>query len=191
MKKVLFIEDRPNRQKQYFSKKINALKQISCVDIKEFNEGAEIIENINLGSSTNLEVYNLFIFHRSAFSQKGLNTLNNYCKKNNKELVFFSGGISQTTFTALPFVLLNINSKEFYTDKLLNFLEKYCNNESKHILQLYYGDNWELPLLLRYRQLIGLSDENFEKDIENIEDIIGKDNLINIDNKINKIIETI
>ena len=55
-------------------------------------------------------------------------------------------------------------------------VNKVYKGKVKSILELVYGVNWKLPILLRYRQLILNNNTNrrIEEEIDDIESIIGK-----------------
>jgi hypothetical protein len=117
--------------------------------------------------------------------------------------VFFSGGISSVLIQNIDKnYLLTINSKDFYSENLHEFLK---NNE-KNLMILAFGRNWELNLMFRLAEKLSNynSDEIFE--FQEISDItswekkmffdgysddrmLNKEDIIKKINEINKKIE--
>ena len=187
MKKILLLEDRPGRQMQYLDpEKIKKLKTTKDLKILLGNDCRYMIDKLNHADDSELYDFTLIIIHRSALSNVGIDTVTNHCKVNNKYLVFFSGGISQSLFSSQSFQYLLLNSKDFYQSNMFNFLDKFIKGEIEHITELIYGNNWKLNLMLNYRQLLlkgelGRTEEEFK---ENIEKLIGKLPLEELNKKI-------
>ena len=100
MKKILLLEDRPGRQMQYLDpEKIKKLKTTKDLKILLGNDCRYMIDKLNHADDSELNDFTLIIIHRSALSNVGIDTVTNHCKVNNKYLVFFSGGISQSLFS--------------------------------------------------------------------------------------------
>lgn len=145
MRKVIIIDDRVERQKQYLSDK--DLQSLSAMD------GVTLSYQI----SRDLESYagyDLLAFHRSALVERNmLSAVIDYCKRNGKYLVTFSGGINNNNFYTNHYI--ELNSKTFYRmDRLTAFLQDFCQeNGDVHILRLVYGDNWLMPFMVKYNHL--------------------------------------
>ena len=183
---ILLIEDRTERQNKFTLE----------VGI-EFNDYTDILDN-KIGqeydelfsefkdNQYNLEKYTTIITHRSAFSEQNseiLDKLKEYCKKEKKTLVFFSGGISTSVHLQNPFEFLLLNSKTFYSDNLKIFLEDYRENFKPNSLILEYGNYWTINLLLNRVEKINLfiSHNQNEKEIE-YEDFLDEVKIRDIEN---------
>lgn len=197
MKKIILIEDRLERQKQFMSEtQIKELSTLIELDLR--NLGRAIIEDINDSKiSLSLEESDLLIFHRSVLNNKGIQTLFDYCQKNKKDLILFSGGISQVTYNGEKFQFLVINSKNFYNDNLIQFINEYKKGEVQSLLQLIYGEKWKLAALLQYRHFKFIMDNELDfREQERIKanhldrcmDILNED-FGDLDKRINTIIE--
>jgi len=163
MKKILLVEDRPQRQQIFLEKQVIDLTNdilVNCAD----EAHRYLIEDIKT-ESIDWNQYSTIIIHRSGFSQEILDKLKEFCKENTIKLVFFSGGISSTFYMAQPYEFLQLNSKEFYTKNLKKFLETNKNN----LLQLAYGEKWEVNILLNKLEKINkfIEDNRIEGDGEN------------------------
>lgn len=151
MKKILLIEDRPKRQELFMADSNEGFEIEKYSDILDnmVGVGYDSIYHKLLDASYNIE-HSVIICHRSAFgdhNSKILDKLKEYCKKNSKKLVFFSGGIANTFYSSTPADFLLLNSKLFYSKNLELFLED-CKVNEPNILILGYGINWELNILL-------------------------------------------
>jgi len=197
MKKIILIEDRLERQKQFMSEtQIKELSTLIELDLKTL--GRAIIEDINDSKiSLSLEKSDLLIFHRSVLNNKGIQTLFDYCQKNKKDLILFSGGISQVTYNGEKFQFLVINSKDFYNDNLIKFLQEYKKGEIQSLLELIYGEKWKLTALLQYRHFKFIMDNELDvreqeriktNHLERYRNILNED-IEDINKRINSIIE--
>lgn len=163
--KILFLEDRPSRQKQFLPNKekdVEKLKSISEIFMPEAVECKEIIAQVNN------ELYQfddsdlqLIIVHKSALDTKGLTYLNKICKEKVIKLVCFSGGTSQVIFNNDDFDFLNLNSSDFYTERLIPFLEKVVAGEENNLLEIT-NTQWKLSYMLLARQI--MESINLEED---------------------------
>ncbi len=148
MKKVLLIEDRTERQLLFMNETKIDLNSYS--DILE-NVTAEKYEKLFAelkDGSFNFNNYRAIIVHKSAFSDDNkmiLHTIRSYCKEHEKPLILFSGGISANYYDKTEYEIMEINSKDFYSDNLKLFLD---NIEQMNLLILSYGANWKLNILL-------------------------------------------
>ena len=182
---ILLIEDRTERQNKFkleTDMEFNKYKDILDNKIgKEYEKlFAEFKDN-----NYNLEKYTTIITHRSAFLKQNseiLDRLKEYCKKEKKTLVFFSGGISNSIHLQNPFEFLLLNSKTFYSDNLKIFLEDYRNNSKSNILILEYGKYWSINLLLNKVEKINMFIANPQKKEEiQYEDFIDETNIRDIE----------
>jgi hypothetical protein len=157
MKAILLIEDRYQRQKVFF----NNYEDLN--EIEGLNNSIDNKKNQDLVSSFTkidecnrlLGDYHLIILHRSYIDNSKINTVEKYAKNNKKDLILFSGGIDQSNYSKEEeSQILLINSRDFYSDNLIPFLNGYISGDINNLLYLLYGDNWRLPYLLRYRQLL-------------------------------------
>jgi hypothetical protein len=177
MSQILLLDDRPGRQEQYLGSKMREkLKDLKELTTLLGEQCREMINKLNSKDDSNLEEFTLIIIHRSALSIDGINTVKEHCKKKKKNLVFFSGGISQSLYSSQDFQYMLLNSKDLYQPNLYNFLSKYVEGQVEHITELLYGDNWKLNLMLNYRQLLikGKLSRTEENVKENIEKLIEK-----------------
>ncbi|MCZ2100082.1 MAG: hypothetical protein LC107_00925 [Chitinophagales bacterium] len=157
---IILIEDRPTRQ-QIFTHdlKINLnnfplLKNVCGGD--EFHLSKEKISN----EISFFDDYNVIMIHRSALTPEERNSLIEYVNNKSKTLIFFSGGISSTLIQKIgKGQLLTINSKDFYSENLVLFLE----NSGKEILELAFGKHWELNLLIGANEKIAYYILNYTK----------------------------
>ena len=161
MKKVLIIDDRIERKKTHMS--ASALQKLSeCTNDSYLaivsGEGVKK-ESI----SKDFADYNLLAIHFSwANDNRLIKDIDDYAKSNNKLLIFFSGGIGQTLLLD-DFKRLSINSAEFYSDKLPDFIKVYATKEiDLPLLHFLYGNNKTLPLFMKYRQLVWQDSNNTE-----------------------------
>ncbi len=200
--KVLFLEDRPDRQKLFLPNKekdVIELSQISEINLPKENVCKEILEQINVGRFVPDEKLKLIIVHRSALKSSGISYLNGIGKNTKIKLIYFSGGISQTTYFNDSFEQININSSDFYSDLLIPFLKRFIEDENTNLLEVY-NKNWKLSYLLLYRQIksnleietddVGANSPKriFERRIKNLEKILGNELTNQIDLNIDNLI---
>jgi hypothetical protein len=165
MKKILLVEDRPQRQQNFLEKQVIDLTQMNDILVNCTDEvHRHLIEDIKT-ETIDWNQYSTIIIHRSGFSQEILDKLKEFCQTNSLKLVFFSGGISSTFYMVQPYEFLQLNSKELYTKNLKLFLETNENN----LLQLAYGEEWEVNILLNKLEKINkfIEDNKIEGDGEN------------------------
>jgi|SRR5690554_174200 len=199
IKNILLLEDRPGRQAQFLSKEqIHHLNNLDYLFIPKELECTDWLHDINSNDLHNLIKYDLVIIHKSSLKPTGLNNLREICKEKKIDLIFFSGGLNQIVFQTLEFQFLSINSSVLYTDRLIEFLKNYAIGTTNRLLELVYGQQWKLEVLLRYRQLqtryeAELNDEvKFE--LEDELSILGQTvptEIENLENEIEKIFVSI
>ena len=154
--KILFLEDRPSRQKQFLPNKekdVEKLHSLTDMFMPESNECLAIIDQINNRSYQFNNNLKLIIAHKSALKTTGLEYINQFCKRRKVDLVCFSGGISQLTYNHEDFEFVNINSTDLYTERLIPFLEDVTDNRNKTLLELT-SKNWQLSYLFLSRQIL-------------------------------------
>lgn len=144
MKRVILIEDRPTRQEKFTKhldqnlNEIVLLKNI-CGGVK-FDEYKEKISSNNL---SDFMEYDVIMIHRSALNQAERLYLIEFIKSQSKTVVFFSGGISSISLQEIgKGNILTINSKDFYSISLINYLF----SEPLNILELAFGSQWAVNL---------------------------------------------
>lgn len=143
MKQAVLIEDRRERQLRFSEKTDIELEKYGNSLVNLNGETfIELKERFESGEFP-LDEYSVIMTHRSAFDGNVLDGLKAYCKQHEKKLVFFSGGISQTVYLAEPFEFLLMNSKSFYSQNLVAFLESDFN-----LAILAYGKNWQVNTML-------------------------------------------
>jgi len=143
MKKIALIEDRYPRQNHFLDQNSIDLNEYEKV-LENFVEekASNLLEQIS-NDSFDLSNFEIIICHKSVENNTViLGNLKNYCKKNNKTLVLFSGGISVNYYDNSEFELLELNSKTFYSQNLVLFLEA-LKTGNEDILMLCYGEYWK------------------------------------------------
>lgn len=197
MRKILFLEDRPERQKIFLPKgeeDVNILRDIQAVFLPELEECKTTILKINSQEYLFNYDLSLIILHESSLTTQGLNYLNKICREKRIELILFSGGISQTAFNNEEYNILYVNSSDLYTDTLISFLKKYINDDTTHLLELI-NPNWRISYWFLLRQLLNTKEIEeksrnpdldriyvLEDKIENASKILHLDSLPNTDN---------
>ena len=163
MKKVIIIDDRPERRKLHLDeasiKELEKLRTSGCLTVSVA---------INGDFSDFFKEYDIIAVHRTYLANEGLyNSLLKYATSNKKPLIIFSGGISQNIIREQGNLLI-INAGDFYNAELPCFINNFCNNEScqSPLLQLLYGKAWRLTLLLQYRHLLWTYEDIDEIDDE-------------------------
>ncbi|MFC2073793.1 hypothetical protein ACFLR3_00935 [Campylobacterota bacterium] len=155
MKKILIVDDREERQYDDLSKvenfDINAYADI--IDNWVGLEHKKLFEHLTIEDFSELP-YTVIIVHQSVFENdfRKEMKLEKLCKKNNKDLVLFSGQISTISYKSDP-KILKLNSSVLYSKNLELFLKKSRSGEPK-IEILGYGENWELSLLINIKKAI-------------------------------------
>lgn len=190
--RILFLEDRPSRQLLFLPNKVEDVKVINSLEdvfMPESNECKSIIMQINQEEYEFDNSLELIIAHKSALETRGLNYINSFCKKGKVKLVCFSGGISQITYNNEEYEFLNMNSTDFYSERLIPFLKDAISGNSEILLELA-NKEWKLSYMLLARQIIGNlaieQDEdvksNLEVKLDKINSILNFDFTVNSDN---------
>lgn len=160
--KIILIEDRIVRKELFLDKseidlsKYTFLKEITPEEFKKLKS------SINNADNKFFDDYNLIITHKSAFTLNEQDILASI----GKAIIYFSGGISQSFYLENPLPCLHINSSDFYSTNLVDFLN-YINETSEiEMLILQFGTKWKLNLLLNTRdKLKQLLYKNLRKDL--------------------------
>ena len=154
MMKIAIIEDRIARLEQYTDFDLTKSKSVTIITGIEFDN---LIDSLKSNNTRKLDQYECIASHRSALSNEVRDTIKEYCRKNKKPLIFFSGGITSSVLKDLEFPFLHINSKEFYSDNLKLFIEACEEHNTVNLLMLQFGNKWKLSLLLNLRNNIAVS----------------------------------
>lgn len=154
MMKIAIIEDRIARLEQYTDFDLKKSKSVIIITGIEFDN---LIDSLKSNDTRKLDQYECIASHRSALSNEVRDTLKEYCRKNKKPLIFFSGGITSSVLKDVEFPFLHINSKEFYSENLKLFIEACEEHNTVNLLLLQFGKKWKLSLLLNLRNNIAVS----------------------------------
>lgn len=163
MKKIIIIDDRKERKKQFLKDDKDIEELSKYVDFKESfgNDSAEsILEEV--------KDYELIAIHRSWLLELGDNAekdLIDFVEDKKKYLVLFSGGIDQKLIQEN--FIARVNSADFYTKWLIEFSKRFNEDENMKspLAQLLYGESWKLLLWTDLRAIYWKyeDDLNFEK----------------------------
>ncbi len=161
MENVLLIEDRTYRQRNLLGTKLTELNNYNLLkNISGGEEFTHLKEQMLKKEYSIFDKYSTILFHRSAFDADVRNGIIEYLKNYNKKVVLFSGGITGAQLNKInssEFMLINVT--EFYSDNLLYFMENGADN----LLELAFGKNWEISILLDSIQKVTLYAKRFEK----------------------------
>lgn len=152
--KIAIIEDRIGRLEQYTDFELKKCKSVTIITGSEFDK---LIDSLKSNDTRTLDQYECIASHRSALSNEVRGTLKEYCRKNRKPLIFFSGGITSSVLKDVDFPFLHINSKEFYSENLKLFIEACEENNAVNLMVLQFGKKWKLSLLLNLRNNIAVA----------------------------------
>ncbi len=143
MKKIALIEDRYKRQQDFLEQTNINLEEYAEFLENFIEEKADTLLEQIRKDDFDLSDFEIIICHKSVQNNtKVLSNLRNYCKKNDKILVLFSGGISVNYYNNSEFELLELNSQVIYTQNLILFLEA-IKNDNEDIMMLCYGEHWK------------------------------------------------
>jgi hypothetical protein len=200
--KILFLEDRPDRQKLFLpngSKDVELIQEIKELKMPEVNECKYIFEQLNEGKYVFESSVKLVVAHRSSLNGNGISYLNENCKTNQMKVIYFSGGLNQTTYNNDGFEQINLNSSDFYSDLLIPFLNEFIQDTDKTVLEVF-NKNWKLSYMFLYQQLKANyeieTDDNgllspkqvLGNKIKQCENILGLDIVNDIEKNIEKLI---
>lgn len=154
MNEIILIEDRPGRQKQFLdNEQFDMLCKKSYLNMPQEEICRALINEVNSNNTSSLLRFSLVMIHRSSLNRNGLKAIEDLCNVQKIDLILFSGGLSQLIYAKEKYQSLSLNSKEFYNNHLISFLDKYSQEETTSLLELVYQSNWKLELLMRYRLL--------------------------------------
>jgi len=151
MKNVVLIENRLNRMTLLCDKKSLNLKLFEQLKIYSTEEIKALFKEIESKNFDRLDDYEIVMTHQSAWSQVQLSSLKGYCKKKNKPLVLFSGGVSNSHLDVEQPPILTLDVDKFYSERLVLFLDHFFENGISNLMLLQYGDKWKLNLLMEAR----------------------------------------
>lgn len=187
MRKILFLEDRPERQKIFLPSKEKDVDELSNIDeliMPIADDCKKIISSINQEEYAIGNDISLVIIHKTSLSTQGLHYINSICEKNNIDLILFSGGIDQLIYNNEKNNVLEINSSDIYTNKLIPFINKYIQDENTNLLELV-NSNWQISYWFLLRQL----QQTIETEQKNAG--IDDDRIIILKDKIEKTIKVL
>jgi CheY-like chemotaxis protein len=165
MKKIALIEDRNKRQNHFLTQIDIDLEQYENILENFVEDKAAILLEKIANNSFNLSDFNIIACHKSVENSTIiLSNLQNYCKTHDKTLVLFSGGISVNYYYNNEFELLELNSKNFYSENLKFFLEA-IKNQNENILMLCYGNNWKINVVSNILEKTNYLIEQIEESI--------------------------
>ncbi len=156
MNNIILIDDRKQRKSDHLN--LNQVTRLlNCVECKEALPSFDhlIPDEYDFDA---LNGYDIIAIHRSYLAQNGLmSSFSKYMEKSKSYFILFSGGFSQNVISNKS-KLLKINSIDFYSERTISFFEKYSKSVEKSdsyiLLNILYGKDWKLPLLLRSRLLL-------------------------------------
>ena len=154
MMKIAIIEDRIARLEQFTDFDLKKSKSVTIITGIEFDN---LIDSLKSNDTRKLDQYECIASHRSALSNEVRDILKEYCGKNKKPLIFFSGGITSSVLKDIEFPFLHINSKDFYSGNLKLFIEACEEHNTVNLLLLQFGKKWKLSLLLNLRNNISVA----------------------------------
>lgn len=166
MKKILLIEDVITRQNSFMNERTFTLEEYEDILENSIGETYQKIALVLKDNSFDFDKYSMVMAHKSAFENDVgviVDRLKSYCKKENKALVFFSGG-TQNYYDNTYNDYLELETKYFYSDNLKLFLDAYKENNA-NILMLSYGEKWKVNSVLNILEKINLFlDRNDDED---------------------------
>jgi hypothetical protein len=170
MKKILLIEDRSQRQKDFLEKiNIDLNDYADILDNKIDDDYLQFIQDIH-DNNFDLDNYEVIIAHNSIFigeNSEILSKLKTYCKEKKKPLVLFSGN-DDKFYNKSEYEELGISSSQLYSENLKIFLEEF-QKENINILILSFGKKWKLNIVLNCFDKINMFIKKNQD--ENIDDI--------------------
>ena len=157
MRRILLVEDRPQRQISILGEDF----------VKSLEEKEGITLSNNLPDENGLDEFDLIIVHRSYLIENNLyQNLLELSKKKSKYVVSFSGGTSQTNLINEHF--LETSAQNLYNkNRLESFVEEVTDTDNTiHLLELIYGKNWIVTLLVKYKHLVWQYEKNIPSNID-------------------------
>ncbi len=197
MKKVLLIEDRYKRQQLFRQQTGIELEKYSDILDNCIEDKYNAFLNEMLMGGFDLSSYDIIVTHKSAFGDNNdliLKKLTEHCKKHAKTLVLFSGGIVGNYYNSEVYEVLELNSKIFYSQNLILFLEA-IKEENENLLMLSYGRQWKLNIILNVIESLNLYIDTEDVDLRKYVDICSLEPIniacdtIDLNDKMDKIIK--
>ena len=156
--RILILDDRKTRQEQDLGNLMGHLEAFPNVILKT-----------KINDLQELEEYDILAIHRTyAVNNQLINPIIELIKRSNKYLIFFSGGIGEKRID-LKGHYLSLNSRVFYSQHLIDFINDLPTSEEVYLLKIIYGTtNWKIPLLFRYRHLQWLMASETNEDVKDL-----------------------
>jgi len=165
MSKVVLIEDRFERMKDFLSKRKLNINQFEGLNIITGELFETLKSEVKQKDISRIDKFEIVMAHQSAWSQANLSFIKQSCQSSKKLLILFSGGISSTHFNFDLSPLLVINVDDFYSKNLELFLSDYFDTGDPNILLLQYGKKWRLSVLMEARNNLSVYlEKNKNKD---------------------------
>lgn len=183
MKKIALIEDRYKRQTHFLEQNSINIDDYE-INLDNFIEekATNILENI-FNNHIDLIEFDIIICHKSVENNTLiLGNIKDYCKKYQKTLVLFSGGISVNYYDNSEFEFLELNSKTFYSQNLKLFLES-IKTYNEDIMMLCYGEQWKQNIVANVLEKTNLFIFDIQNGFEDTTNFRIDPNLSKIDYK--------
>lgn len=145
--KILLIEDRIVRKELFVQRSNIDLNEYLFLKQASADEYKDIKSKLKNACTSTFNGIDLIITHKSAFTINEQDILASV----GKPIIYFSGGISQSFYSEFPVPCLHINSSDFYSQNLIQFLNHVTIKGEIELLILQFGANWRLNLLLNTR----------------------------------------
>jgi hypothetical protein len=181
MYNIVLIENRKDRLLRLLGPELNDklfnFQTVEIIDRDDFfskDQWDNYFLRFDQGIFDNFIPYDILFIHKSMVSREGHKNLDQFCRKYGKSIIYFSGGLTGITVINDGYSCLSLDSSIFYSSRLIDFLE--TNHKIKpNILEVAYGQKWQLSNLLKLKNLLHQlkfsSELNIELEIE-IEDLI-------------------
>jgi hypothetical protein len=181
MYNIVLIENRKDRLLRLLGPELNDklfnFQTVEIIDRDDFfskDQWNNYFLRFDQGIFDNFIPYDILFIHKSMVSREGHKNLDQFCRNYGKSIIYFSGGLTGITVINDGYPCLSLNSSIFYSSRLIDFLE--TNHKIKpNILEVAYGQKWQLSNLLKLKNLLHQlkfsAELNIELEIE-IEDLI-------------------
>ena len=168
MKKILLIEDRSDRQKQFENKtKIELELYDDILDNMINKKYTDTFDKLK-SNSFDFREYDVIISHKSAFEDRNVTILKNietYCRDNKKIFILFSGGVDSNYYLEEDgYIYMELSSQKLYSQNIELFLEDFRDGNINPLI-LSYGIKWKVNILLNILEKINLILERDEKEL--------------------------
>lgn len=168
--KMILIEDRPSRLDQFQSKYgIDLFANYDFLEFFPIEQLESLKKDLQQNQLERIIDYDLIMAHKSAFSISEASNLD----KTAATIIYFSGGISKSYLTNSPKLTVFINSKDFYNDNLIKFLDLALTKGIIEPSCILFGDRWKLNLMIEFLEKITIKYNNFYN--QNIEYLIPEE----------------